>query len=94
MEIEIGYKTWRKNAPYLYNTIVSQSLLWPSLTVEWLPEQQLYKADGYSVNRVLYATNTSGEEQDYVIVGKVKLPYNCEGQGNESKSEKSRVRVM
>ena len=62
--------------------------------MEWLPEQQLYKADGFGMNRVLYATNTSGEEDDYVIVGKVKLPYHCEVQESESKSEKSMKVIM
>lgn len=91
LDVEVKYKNWRKNAPYFYNTIYTQSLTWPSLTVQWLPDHQLYKADGYSINRILYATDTSSTEQEYVIIGKVKLPYHSEtAQSETNKSEKSR----
>jgi hypothetical protein len=26
---------WRRNAPYFYQTLYTQVLEWPSLTVEW-----------------------------------------------------------
>ena len=72
IEKELLYKNWRKNAPYLYNTIITQSVLWPSLTAQWLPDKMVMP-EGYSINRILYGTNTSGEEQDYLVVAKVKL---------------------
>ena len=28
------YKIWRKNTPFLYDTVVTHSLEWPSLTVD------------------------------------------------------------
>lgn len=31
------YKIWKKNAPFLYDFMLSHSLDWPSLTIEWLP---------------------------------------------------------
>jgi hypothetical protein len=36
------YRTWKKNAPYLYDVMVARNLLWPSLTVEWFPERTVY----------------------------------------------------
>jgi histone-binding protein RBBP4 len=56
----------------LYNTIITQSVLWPSLTAQWLPDK-MTRSEGYSINKILYGTNTSNEEQDYLIVSKVKL---------------------
>ena len=32
------YKIWKKNSPFLYDTVMTHSLEWPSLTVQWLPE--------------------------------------------------------
>jgi beta-galactosidase/beta-glucuronidase len=32
------YKIWKKNAPYLYDLVVTHALEWPSLTVQWFPD--------------------------------------------------------
>lgn len=34
------YKTWKKNAPFLYDMILSTALDWPTLTVQWFPDKQ------------------------------------------------------
>ena len=31
------HKIWKKNVPFLYDTVYTHSLVWPSLTVQWLP---------------------------------------------------------
>lgn len=36
------YKIWKKNSPFLYDLLLSHALEWPSLTVEWLPIQDMY----------------------------------------------------
>ena len=36
----IEYKTWKKNAPFLYDMILSTALDWPTLTTQWLPDKQ------------------------------------------------------
>ena len=33
------YKNWRVNSPYLYDVLMSHALEWPSLTVQWLPDE-------------------------------------------------------
>ena len=38
--IKEEYKTWKKNAPYLYDMILSSALDWPTLTVQWFPDKQ------------------------------------------------------
>ena len=35
------YNTWKKNAPLFYDTLYTQGLVWPSLTVEWLPSRDM-----------------------------------------------------
>ena len=37
------YKTWKKNAPFLYDTLLSNALEWPTLTTQWLPDVQRYQ---------------------------------------------------
>lgn len=34
------YKTWKKNAPFLYDMMLSTALEWPTLTTQWLPDKQ------------------------------------------------------
>ena len=34
------YKTWKKNAPFLYDYMLSTALEWPPLTTQWLPDKQ------------------------------------------------------
>lgn len=41
-EINEEYKIWKKNTPFLYDLVVTHALLWPSLTVQWLPYKQEY----------------------------------------------------
>ena len=36
------YKTWKKNAPFLYDMLLSTALEWPTLTTQWLPDVQEY----------------------------------------------------
>jgi hypothetical protein len=30
------YRSWKKNTPFLYDLVLTHSLDWPSLTVQWL----------------------------------------------------------
>lgn len=36
------YKTWKKNAPFLYDLMLSTALEWPTLSTQWLPDKQSY----------------------------------------------------
>ena len=40
------YKTWKKNAPFLYDLMLSTALEWPTLTTQWLPDKQEYVQAG------------------------------------------------
>lgn len=37
------YKIWKKNAPYLYDMVVTHALEWPSLTAQWMPDIERYE---------------------------------------------------
>ena len=66
------YKIWRKNTPFLYDTVVTHSLEWPSLTVQWMPEYTL--RDISEAHRLVLGTHTSGSEPNYLLVTDVQLP--------------------
>jgi len=34
-----AYYTWKKNAPVLYDLLMTQDLGWPSLSVQWFPDK-------------------------------------------------------
>jgi histone-binding protein RBBP4 len=68
------YKIWKKNSPFLYDTLYSHCLTWPSLTVEWFPNRDVPHNSDFSLQKLLVGTHTSNDEQNYVEVLKVKLP--------------------
>jgi hypothetical protein len=54
------YKIWKKNAPFLYNLVITHALEWPSLTTQWLPHVRTYEID-YLVSKFFFF---------FVIIGK------------------------
>lgn len=68
------YKIWKKNSPFLYDTLYSHCFTWPSLTVEWFPNKDIPQNLGFSLQKLLVGTHTSNDEQNYVQIMKVKLP--------------------
>lgn len=69
--IDAEYKIWKKNAPYLYDFVMTHSLEWPSLTCQWLPHTK--NLDNSVEHNLLLGTHTTGE-QNYLMVGSVNLP--------------------
>ncbi|KAI9884983.1 MAG: Histone acetyltransferase type B subunit 2 [Watsoniomyces obsoletus] len=68
------YKTWKKNAPFLYDMVISNALDWPTLTTEWFPDKQKHPDHNYSTHRLLIGTHTSGEAQNYLQIAHAYLP--------------------
>jgi histone-binding protein RBBP4 len=73
-EILAEYKAWKKNTPFLYDMVITHSLEWPSLTVEWLND--VVHKDGRDVHKAVLGTHTSGEEPNYLLVADITLPNN------------------
>lgn len=68
------YKTWKKNAPYLYDLVITHALDWPSLTCQWFPDKHTPADKQYTVHRLLLGTHTSGQAQDYLQIATVHIP--------------------
>lgn len=102
---QIEYRIWKKNAPYLYDYLSTNSLLWPSLTVQFFPD--LVTADSTTdevvLQRLLYGTFTLGKFTDSLSIVQVpffknlnknitikKLDYNQEKQEFELTTSSSR----
>lgn len=66
------YKIWKKQSPFLYDTLVTKALEWPTLSVQWLPDES--KHDDYATYDLLLGTHTSQNDQDYVEVAKIDIP--------------------
>lgn len=68
------YKIWKKNAPFLYDIVMSHTLEWPSLTVQWLPDKVLVPGKDFSLQRLILGTHTSGGEHNHLMIAEVRLP--------------------
>ena len=70
--IDEEYRAWKKNTPFLYDMIMTHSLVWPSLTVEWTKDAIL--RDDKMVHRMVLGTHTGCNDPNYLIVADVSLP--------------------
>ncbi|KAL0565852.1 Histone acetyltransferase type B subunit 2, partial [Marasmius crinis-equi] len=68
------YKVWKKNAPYLYDLVITHALDWPSLTCQWFPDKESPANKSYTTHRLLLGTHTSGQARDYVQIATVSIP--------------------
>jgi hypothetical protein len=65
------YKTWKKNAPLLYDMVMTHELEWPSLTVQWLPDINCPKDRDVNIHKILLGTQTCDDEQNYLMIAEV-----------------------
>lgn len=65
------YFIWKKNSPILYDHLQTTSLVWPSLTVQFLPDKEVNPTfDRY---RLLTGTFTSQQTSEYLNLSDVKV---------------------
>jgi histone-binding protein RBBP4 len=67
------YKIWKKYCPFYYDLMISHLLEWPSLTVEWLPIEEISDDSNFKVTKLVLGTFTGGNEPNYLMVAKVLL---------------------
>jgi len=73
------YECWKQATPFLYDIVLAKVLKWPSLTIEWLPEEYIL-ADNSISKHILLGTHTSeqepgaGADPNHVIIAEVNLP--------------------
>ena len=70
------YKLWKYNSRYLYDTLLIGALEWPSLTIDWLPILDMSNKSYFSVQKMIIGTITNGNEPDYLMIAKARLPIN------------------
>eukprot|EP00020_Sapocribrum_chincoteaguense_P008511 CAMPEP_0170748348 /NCGR_PEP_ID=MMETSP0437-20130122/9805_1 /TAXON_ID=0 /ORGANISM="Sexangularia sp." /LENGTH=424 /DNA_ID=CAMNT_0011087181 /DNA_START=101 /DNA_END=1372 /DNA_ORIENTATION=- len=73
-QINQEYKIWKKNAPFLYDLVMTHAIEWPSLTLCWLPDKEAEADRDYSTSRIILGTHTSGTEQNHLLLAQVRLP--------------------
>ncbi|PWA40178.1 transducin family protein / WD-40 repeat family protein [Artemisia annua] len=79
-QVEEEFSVWRKNTPFLYDLVISHSLEWPSLTVQWLPSPPTIYGDGsFAVHKMLLGTHTSDDNPNFLLVAEAHLPVNPAG---------------
>jgi histone-binding protein RBBP4 len=69
------YKVWKKNSPFLYDLVMTHSLLWPSLTVQWLPDSSRAPEREVSIHKLILGTHTSNEDPNYLMIAEVSLNF-------------------
>jgi histone-binding protein RBBP4 len=77
------YKIWKKYTPFYYDLVITHLLEWPSLTVEWLPINEISDDSNYKVAKLVLGTFTSGNEPNYLMVAKVGLGLISIGQDSQ-----------
>ncbi|KAG0741611.1 hypothetical protein G6F57_011407 [Rhizopus arrhizus] len=69
------YNEWKKQAPLLYDMIITHNLTWPTLTLQWLPEKSL-DSNGVFNQELLIGTHTSDQETNYLQYLQLQVPKN------------------
>ena len=72
--IQDEYRLWKKNTPFLYDTVLTHCLTWPSLTCEWLPDKSEPPGSDYSIQKLVLGTQTADGNDNYLLIASVKLP--------------------
>ncbi|XAR72696.1 hypothetical protein NMG60_11019423 [Bertholletia excelsa] len=75
-QVEEEFAVWKKNTPFLYDLVISHSLEWPSLTVQWLPSspQPLASDGSFAVHKLILGTHTSDDFPNFLMVADAHLP--------------------
>ena len=69
LSIDDEYDLWKSNVPLMYDFVSETRLLWPSLTIQWLP-----RAEDSTEQELLVGTHTSDSEQNYLKIAEINLP--------------------
>ncbi|KAI7907468.1 WD-40 repeat-containing protein [Cokeromyces recurvatus] len=66
------YAEWKKNAPLLYDMVITHNLTWPTLTCQWLPKKEV--ENEYIKQEMLIGTHTNDEEDNFVQYLNIDIP--------------------
>ncbi|SCU80170.1 LAFA_0B07888g1_1 [Lachancea sp. 'fantastica'] len=85
LSVDQEYDLWKSNVSLMYDFVSETKLLWPSLTIQWLPDEEANVLH----QKLIVGTHTSGEEQNYLKIASVDLPEEIlrDGSSNDRKLE-------
>jgi histone-binding protein RBBP4 len=72
--IKEEYRAWKKNVPFLYDTIINHTLDQVSLSVEWFTDQTINAEKNYVAHRLLMGTQANTDAQNAIVINEVRLP--------------------
>jgi histone-binding protein RBBP4 len=75
--VEEEYKVWKKNSPFLYDFVMTFSLEWPSLTVQWLPDKSPAPTEHYTSHKLLLGTQSDEQDKNYLMIADVSYMFAC-----------------
>lgn len=95
LTIKEEYQLWRKNCRYMYEFVSETALTWPSLTIQWLPENKTNEEEGLIDSKLLLGTHTSGEDTNYLKLASTQIPLSSLNNSEEKSSKKvtSRIKI-
>ncbi|EPX73026.1 CAF assembly factor complex subunit C [Schizosaccharomyces octosporus yFS286] len=65
---------WKKNSRFLYNLLVTRTLLWPSLSIEWLSVVEKSNEKPIDKYRLLLGTHAAEGFPNYLQLADIDLP--------------------
>ncbi|KAI9720309.1 MAG: Histone acetyltransferase type B subunit 2 [Chrysothrix sp. TS-e1954] len=68
------YKNWKKHAIYLYDIMLTRALTWPTLTLQWFPDQRFPPGENYAIHRLLLGTYTEDHAQNHLQIAHIQIP--------------------
>lgn len=72
LSVDEEYNLWRSNVPLMYDFVSETELVWPSLTIQWLPHGK--GPISRNIQQMILGTHTSGEEPNYLKIAAITLP--------------------
>jgi histone-binding protein RBBP4 len=89
------YKSWKKNSPLLYDTLVTHVLDWPTLTTQFLPINQADSDGFFDTFKLVLGTQTDGVIPNYLMIAKVySNPFNPSFDYPMNKEERTSPRMI
>lgn len=67
------YKIWKKNAPFMYDLVITHILEWTSLSVEWLPIFEVAEDPDLRIHNLVLGTDCPEGEKNHLLIVKVSF---------------------
>lgn len=72
--INEDYKSWKDECHSVYDFVYSKAFDWPKLTTQWLPDVEKVLGKSGRTHRLVFGTNTTNQEDNYLQIAHINLP--------------------